>query len=74
MMIEQDIQLSVTRVGDLSLIKFLYDGVQRNDPTGDAYISRGRQRFLNELLRSSLTYESLGIREARNRFAVSASA
>lgn len=72
-MIEQDIQLSVTRVGDLSLIKFLYDGVQ-NDPTGDAYISRGRQRFLNELLRSSLTYESLGIREARNRFAVSASA
>lgn len=72
-MIEQDIQLSVTRVGDLSLIKFLYDGVQ-NDPTGDTYISRGRQRFLNELLRSSLTYESLGIREARNRFAVSASA
>lgn len=57
---EQDIQLSVTRVGDLSLIKFLYDGV-RNDPTGDACISRGRQRFLNELFRSSLTYESLGI-------------
>lgn len=62
---EQDIQLSV--VDQIP--------VRWRSKRSDACISRGRQpSFLNELFRSSLTYESLGIREARNRFAVSASA
>ena len=55
------------------MIEFLCDGVQKIRPKTLVYLVADSE-FLNELLRSSLTYKSLGIREARNRFAVSASA